>query len=280
MALPQSFNDPFDCKVSILGKLAGPNQKDVFNKLRVSGFLIAIQRAIKKKQPLLGMTRKEMKRILEKARKSKDHNEIFSIMKKKLESLPIKIAPLTSENVINAIDKKLTTIGVFSLTEDPANILMWTHYADNHRGFCLGFERRNDNLLGSQKLCKSVNYVNEFPKLNIDKLSIVAKLYPSETNPKVDVEIKLHEPNLHNAIFTKAKAWSYEKEWRYITDSGGKAVKYPGNLREVIFGLRCHESERNQVIHILKRHSLDNIAFKQIMSVKNSFNLEVRNLKI
>src|ERR1035437_8762048 len=37
------------------------------------------------------------------------------------------------------IDK---TFGIISLTPKPLNYLMWSHYADSHRGFCIGFDSK------------------------------------------------------------------------------------------------------------------------------------------
>lgn len=37
------------------------------------------------------------------------------------------------------IDEKLAQLGVLCLTTDPKNILMWSHYADCHKGFVIAF---------------------------------------------------------------------------------------------------------------------------------------------
>lgn len=38
---------------------------------------------------------------------------------------------------------------ILSLTRNPYNPLMWAHYGDEHRGFCIGYDV-NDDLLTSQ----------------------------------------------------------------------------------------------------------------------------------
>ena len=38
------------------------------------------------------------------------------------------------------IDNLLSGIGVSCFTTDPENILMWSHYADHHRGFVIEFD--------------------------------------------------------------------------------------------------------------------------------------------
>jgi len=52
---------------------------------------------------------------------------------------------------MEALDKTLRKIentvkesAVFSLSKEKNNILMWSHYADRHRGFALGFKLSNN----------------------------------------------------------------------------------------------------------------------------------------
>lgn len=39
------------------------------------------------------------------------------------------------------IDKANRTVGIFCLTRDPHSLLMWAHYADEHRGMLLAFDQ-------------------------------------------------------------------------------------------------------------------------------------------
>jgi hypothetical protein len=112
--------------------------------------------------------------------------------------------------------------GVLCLSEDKADVLQWAHYADRHKGICLGFD-----VSGSEGKFGRVHYVAErfpFPKLP-------------------------DEPFAWKLLSTKSKAWEYEKEWRvflrlndktwnqsagrdlYFADFGSELV-----LREVILG--------------------------------------------
>jgi len=81
--------------------------------------------------------------------------------------------------------------GVLCFTERKTDLLQWAHYADHHRGICLGF-----NVSHSQGKYGPVEYVSErFP-------------FP-ET---LDVEFSWR------LLRTKSKIWDYEKEWRVFLD--------------------------------------------------------------
>ena len=50
-----------------------------------------------------------------------------------------------------------TTYGVFSLSEDPNSITMWTHYGAEHRGVCVGFNP-NHSFLHEIGQLKKIQY--------------------------------------------------------------------------------------------------------------------------
>jgi hypothetical protein len=87
--------------------------------------------------------------------------------------------------------KKISELRIYCLTPDPLSTLMWSHYADNHKGICLEFRTDNNFLLPS---AQEVIYRSKYPKWKPQQLS--------------DVALEM--------ILTKADAWSYEKEFRLI----------------------------------------------------------------
>ena len=104
----------------------------------------------------------------------------------------------------------IENIGIVSLTETPRNLLMWSHYADQHKGICIGYksdflEERSQldpHLPSSYKILK-VNYDNcrydqftdIFSTKNINEL-------------RRDIVLK--------SLLTKGDDWMYEKEHRAI----------------------------------------------------------------
>jgi hypothetical protein len=113
--------------------------------------------------------------------------------------------------------------GVLCFSLDWQNPLLWSHYADRHRGLVLGFDV-ND--------LKPVSYVKTRPVL-------------AEANDEAKVA--------HWLLFTKYKDWRYEREARiyttlqdpdpktglYFADFGEQLV-----LREVIAGPLCEVTKQ------------------------------------
>ena len=113
-----------------------------------------------------------------------------------------------------------TRLGVLSLSEEPLSILMWAHYGKQHQGACVGFERNPKNYLGNDEETHPVQYSDLYPEARF-------------------AEIARRDGTLsEKVLFTKARDWSYEKEWRIMFEKGDQLVNVPGKVVQVILGLK------------------------------------------
>jgi hypothetical protein len=141
-------------------------------------------------------------------------------------------------------DRIATAVGVLSLSEVPDSLLMWAHYADEHRGFALGFDgghRFFDRTLHGPDVARALRPVTY-----------------SERRPRRYLAAYLEDPEYlfeslaQDFYLTKSLEWSYEREWRMLLPAsdadeaitaGGQTVlllSYPPEaLREVVLGARC-----------------------------------------
>lgn len=123
------------------------------------------------------------------------------------------------------IQKQVDAIGILSLSERCEDLLMWSHYANGHRGLCLGFAASdNDPFFGYA-------------------LPVVYSAARPMFNPRDDDFTASQK-----VILTKSEHWSYEREWR-ITETEGKGrYRFPVKaLRSVIFGSRITEPDKEKV---------------------------------
>jgi hypothetical protein len=87
-----------------------------------------------------------------------------------------------------------TSLRVCSLSEEYQDLLMWGHYADCHRGFCIRFEFARDPAI--YQLIYPMKYADSFSDANCEDVAPLEKA-------------------LHNSLAKSAK-WNYEREWRII----------------------------------------------------------------
>jgi hypothetical protein len=110
--------------------------------------------------------------------------------------------------------------GVCCFAGSAKNDLMWSHYAEGHRGVCLQFERVRDIATFSQAL--RVHYEPGLPTLNYIDHDEFAR-------------------GLGRMLFSKSPDWRYERENRIFLD--GQANRYlpfeASALRKLIFGCKA-----------------------------------------
>lgn len=97
----------------------------------------------------------------------------------------------------------------------PENNLMWSHYADSHKGICLIYDFKYEPIV-LQSLWP-VNYTSEYPVIdNFDDFVNVG-------------------------IFRKSLDWNYENEWRATKIHSGTLAINSMCLRGIIFGSKCEQ---------------------------------------
>lgn len=122
--------------------------------------------------------------------------------------------------VANEFKESNAQLGVLSLSEDPVSLLMWAHYGQQHCGVCVGFERSPTNTLGDDEITHPVEYSDIYPEARF-------------------VEITKGNATLsRKVLYTKARDWSYEKEWRLTCKLGDQLQDVPGKVLQVILGVR------------------------------------------
>jgi hypothetical protein len=155
---------------------------------------------------------------------------------------------------------------------------MWSHYADFHRGFAIGFERSGEGVLSDSLLSRPVTYTTTFPLIQFDSVAMRRQipLKPGRfaTIEDQNMSISLHEPNVQQVVFTKAAEWAYEEEWRIIGSPGNVEVEYPGPLVEVVFGMRCPPEARAAISATLRNAEGANVRFRQATAAVDAFRLE------
>lgn len=141
--------------------------------------------------------------------------------------------PLIPAEVARAHDD-MKQMRVLCFSEFNDSILMWSHYADSHRGVCLGFERNSDpdNGLGSYDVSLPVVYRDD---------NALQSFRPLELDHKATSKI----------LTTKSLSWSYEKEWRMISRPNAPEMDYPAPLREVIFGVWTTNDDQRRIKNML-----------------------------
>lgn len=122
-------------------------------------------------------------------------------------------------------------LGVVCLTTNWENQLMWSHYAESHKGMCLGFKFHDSRYSAEDDefILKPVQYQDLAPIPMSGAWEDECAGLPTEEASKL-------------IIRTKNSSWHYEREWRIMCkpEHRGKRVpleKLGAELSEVVFGM-------------------------------------------
>lgn len=167
-----------------------------------------------------------------------------------------------SENMLTHMFANLRKLAVgnfvfCSLTEDPYNVLMWSHYANSHQGIVLGFEF--DESLINNNFIEKVTYANNLPSVDIDYL----KNLFSYANMYL---VPLHEwKYLFRYLSLKTADWHYEKEWRIWGNITPRYLNYiASDIKSVYFGLRCTQETKDKVQSIFRESGVNDDVYHDI----------------
>jgi len=174
---------------------------------------------------------------------------------RKLKYERVNLMGSASEENIRTIRKRR----IYCMTPDPTSTLMWSHYAENHKGICLEFGI--DNPLMANAI--EVIYEDDYPVW-----------MPYDFEEEHDRSITM--------ILTKAKPWEYEEEFRLISlfyngrptplqVVDGCFLLPPGTLKSVIAG--C-ESDHEAIAAIVKAHTPE-LPVKRAIRVPHKFKLQI-----
>ena len=92
------------------------------------------------------------------------------------------------QNLESEFHAVISKAGVFCVAERPDNLLMWSHYGDQHKGICLEF----DGQRWPCSIANRVSYSEQYPVINPTSPTRVA--------------------DMRDMLFRKGIVWSYEME--------------------------------------------------------------------
>lgn len=148
---------------------------------------------------------------------------------------------------------------------------MWAHYADNHKGICIEYNLKENNIFRDQ--CMPINYVD---KTNND--TVINKILGRGF---------VKNRFIWEVFSKKSKDWEYEKEWRLIYDKqvpenianivSDKNKKYLLFLKPkaVYLGLKIKEEDKKLIIDLCNFNKID-----IYQMVKNDSNYNLKHEKI
>lgn len=245
---PLYFNDPYDCEFCI--------HPDALLEI------LDRQTYIKILEEQFRLKPKEKRKIL-------NTKNIGSTIQQILRNHGVKL----QKSLVNVLQDKLNSsmsevkdsVRVVCLSEVYDSILMWSHYAQNHTGFCIEYDFEENNMF----------YKRLYPvKYTKDRYAI-SKADMSNSNTRW----------IYKTICSKSDVWSYEKEWRIVSANfekmglkkleGKYVFDLKTNIKAFYLGAKIAENFKEEIIKFGKNN---NIHVYQMILSPNSYELNAQRI--
>jgi hypothetical protein len=174
----------------------------------------------------------------------------------KIEILEQICGPVSLKKELPKIQRRIfeqkEKLGILSLCEENDNLLMWAHYSNEHKGYCLEFSSTEPhqsfvNLMGVYNMFFPVIYDNKrYDMCDINPFYSPGGVYDDALAEQRQLE------STKKTFCHKSEGWKYEKEWRILFDissfkkdpnSQGALLPFPGKLTAVYCGARISNEE-------------------------------------
>lgn len=232
---PKNFNDPLDCSPTLINDLELVNVEKLTHRMILQNQ--SKEKADKKIQHLRYMSTE------------------YGDNKVDIDVQNYYIRMLIQE-IKCQLDSTMKSRGVLSMTSHWNSPLMWSHYANEHKGICIEYDI-------SQAVCKRPKAVDYLGERGIHLSKVSDYVFNNSINATEEIE--------HKYFYTKANQWSYEKEWRYVSERQG-STSDPFHLSAVYFGMRCEYSVISSIVKLLNG-SESKISFYKAYACQSTFEI-------
>jgi len=199
------------------------------------------------------------------------------------------------EDIVKSVEaikekvRKNVKIICFSKIYD--SMLMWSHYADNHKGFMLAYAQ--EDIVNALRYDKTETKIERKTQLEPveyveDKVDLTEEIenYARSRRPNLgDVILpdgNIPQPKLRKMITQKAVDWSYEHEWRLIPRTIDLEKESPLCYIEcvpiaVVLGAKCEEKNKEKILKIAHNKKIP--VLEMVLSESSpKFKLEVEEI--
>lgn len=165
---------------------------------------------------------------------------------------------------------------ILSLTNSYRKKLMWSHYADSHKGVCLTVRVPQDLVY---PVCYSTKRIYEDSNIN----NIISL---SQKSIKKNVNNNFSLLNKYKKIaHIKDKKWSYEKEYRVVFDKDdeGGLIFEDGKwymsvkTKNIYLGVNFDKNDEKVKKNIIEACKRNNITIKKMTLSKKDYSINVKN---
>ena len=235
LSLPSKLNDPFDCKT--LFTVKGATFEDLKEYYENTIVRYGDPRDAELAQKALQVAKSDPQKAIRHLRQRYIENHMAE-----LDQFGILCLFLPSND------------------EMPQDILMWSYYADGHKGFCLQFDKK---VLQESFICKPVEYHHQYPSFR-------------------EIAAKEDEELAELLLFRKSTRWKHENEWRILSSRDITNDFYlsfpPSAFVGMIFGCEADDQDMKDVVDWADQRESSRIRFYRAEKSQEEYRINTQEI--
>ncbi len=253
---PTNFNDPLDCKAVVKQDSDKSTLRDILAALIFLRLEQEILDSLKAGKVVGNGAAKHARKHADQAARAELSNVSYHATNSDYDC---SIEEAECHLLTFAIQSELlkqNNRGICCFSATCSNPLLWSHYGDQHYGFCAGYSLNRNPVPEIHK----VLYGGE---RSVKTSLIAAAILKKDAGAQKELD--------ENILLRKASSWQYEKEWRVFDRIG--LQDSPLLLEDIVFGLRCPDTVVHTIVSALEPRK---IKFFEMYNVPGSFTLKRR----
>ena len=183
-----------------------------------------------------------------------------------------------------ALYEFMQTRGVLSVSKTAHDALLWSHYADAHRGLCLGFNSEILKIEGvsgatdvrylphppyMEKFLELTDEIGEFCR-PWDGVHFTEEQGKNFYNKQVDTMLDI-------GLYTKSEDWKYEMEFRIMSSPGNHPFSSTA-LEEIILGSKISDTDEQKIRELIATPDYSHVTLKKAFNIPGTFSFGSRLL--
>jgi len=159
-------------------------------------------------------------------------------------------------------DKMLNLFRIGCLATDFKNRLMWSHYANSHKGFCIEYDFSGTDSFTMEHLPMPIFYSTERPLIPWKAAIENTPENVAETSKQIMV-----------GLLTKDKAWEYENEWRILILGTSEPLIQMPPISCIYLGANINIQNKGRILKIAREKD---IPVKQMTVDRGAYKLHAK----
>jgi len=173
---------------------------------------------------------------------------------------------LSERQYTEALREVMKGVGALCFSDSMSEPLLWSHYAEKHRGCCIAFDvAENDSLqktISVERLEEQLVDLEPFKQYLIDAPRS-GKMPCEGSDREFQKLAAVYDPVTSKVMLSKYKGWDYEREFRLQIrlvpsqkDGALYFADFDENLRpvEVLLGARCTDETVERLKYAVNRY--------------------------